>query len=130
MNDDVLEAPLRHVHKPLPHDSGAKHVQGSAEYIDDIGEPIGTLHIAVGGTPVAPRAAPPQSERGAHRARLGCRRDSGRHTFGLGFDLGMFIAWITKRPDTPRVVSRGRRRVVPFFRTGGDGHGRIGVGEL
>ena len=50
---DVLEAPLRHVHKPLPHDSGAKHVQGSAEYIDDIPEPIGTLHIAVGGTPVA-----------------------------------------------------------------------------
>jgi xanthine dehydrogenase large subunit len=50
---DVLEAPLRHVHKPLPHDSGAKHVQGSAEYIDDIPEPVGTLHIAVGGTPVA-----------------------------------------------------------------------------
>jgi xanthine dehydrogenase large subunit len=50
---DVLEAPLRHVHKPLPHDSGFKHVQGSAEYIDDIPEPIGTLHIAVGGTPVA-----------------------------------------------------------------------------
>ena len=33
-------------HKPLPHDSGAKHVQGSAEYIDDMPEPIGTLHIA------------------------------------------------------------------------------------
>ena len=49
----VLEAPLRHVYKPLPHDSGAKHVQGSAEYIDDMPEPIGTLHIAVGGTPVA-----------------------------------------------------------------------------
>ena len=28
-------------------------MQGSAEYIDDIPEPIGTLHIAVGGTPVA-----------------------------------------------------------------------------
>jgi xanthine dehydrogenase large subunit len=50
---DVIEAPLRHVHKPLPHDSGAKHVQGSAEYIDDIPEPVGTLHIAVGGTPLA-----------------------------------------------------------------------------
>jgi xanthine dehydrogenase large subunit len=50
---DVIEAPLRHIHKPLPHDSGAKHVQGSAEYIDDIPEPVGTLHIAVGGTPVA-----------------------------------------------------------------------------
>jgi xanthine dehydrogenase large subunit len=49
----MLEAPLRHVYKPLPHDSGAKHVQGNAEYIDDIPEPIGTLHVAVGGSPVA-----------------------------------------------------------------------------
>jgi xanthine dehydrogenase large subunit len=52
-NDAVLEAPLRHVYKPLPHDSGAKHVQGAAEYIDDIPEPIGTLHVAIGGAPVA-----------------------------------------------------------------------------
>ncbi len=51
--DAVLEAPPRHVYKPLPHDSGAKHVQGAAEYIDDIAEPVGTLHIAVGGSPVA-----------------------------------------------------------------------------
>ncbi len=53
LNDAVIEAPLRHVSKPLPHDSGAKHVQGTAEYIDDIPEPTGTLHIAVGGAPVA-----------------------------------------------------------------------------
>src|SRR5262249_56008138 len=52
-NSDVLETPLRHVYKPLPHDSGAKHVQGNAEYVDDIPERIGTLHVAVGGTPVA-----------------------------------------------------------------------------
>ena len=52
MNSDVLEAPQRHVHKRLPHDSGAKYVQSSAEYIDDIAEPIGTQHIAVGGPPV------------------------------------------------------------------------------
>ena len=52
-SDAVLEAPLRHVYKPLPHDSGAKHVQGAAEYIDDIPEPAGTLHLAVGGAPVA-----------------------------------------------------------------------------
>ena len=52
-SDAGLEAPLRHVYKPLPHDSGAKHVQGAAEYIDDITEPVGTLHIAVGGSPVA-----------------------------------------------------------------------------
>ena len=47
------DAVLRHVYKPLPHDSGAKHVQGSAEYIDDMPEPVGTMHIAVGGSPVA-----------------------------------------------------------------------------
>lgn len=39
---------LRHVRKPLPHDSGPKHVQGVAQYIDDIREPEGTLHIAIG----------------------------------------------------------------------------------
>jgi xanthine dehydrogenase large subunit len=49
----LIEAPLRHVYKAIPHDSGAKHVQGAAEYIDDIPEPVGTLHIAVGGTPTA-----------------------------------------------------------------------------
>jgi len=52
-NDAVLEAPLRHVYKALPHDSGAKHVQGAAEYIDDIPVPAGTLHVAVGGSPAA-----------------------------------------------------------------------------
>jgi xanthine dehydrogenase large subunit len=36
------------VHKPLPHDSARLHVQGAATYIDDIGEPAGTLHIAIG----------------------------------------------------------------------------------
>ena len=34
--------------KPLPHDSARLHVQGSAAYIDDIREPEGTLHLAVG----------------------------------------------------------------------------------
>jgi xanthine dehydrogenase large subunit len=43
----------RHVHKPLPHDSAAKHVQGTAVYIDDIPEPEGTLHVALGRAPVA-----------------------------------------------------------------------------
>jgi xanthine dehydrogenase large subunit len=52
-SETAIEAPLRHVHKALQHDSGAKHVQGSAEYIDDIVEPVGTLHIALGGSPVA-----------------------------------------------------------------------------
>jgi xanthine dehydrogenase large subunit len=36
------------VHKPLPHDSARRHVQGSATYVDDIREPEGTLHVAVG----------------------------------------------------------------------------------
>jgi xanthine dehydrogenase large subunit len=44
---------LRHIRKPLPHDSGVKHVQGSAQYIDDIREPEGTLHIAIGQSPKA-----------------------------------------------------------------------------
>src|SRR5271157_1997675 len=34
--------------KPLPHDSARLHVQGSAAYVDDIREPEGTLHLAVG----------------------------------------------------------------------------------
>jgi xanthine dehydrogenase large subunit len=33
---------------PLPHDSGALHVAGTATYIDDIREPDGTLHVAPG----------------------------------------------------------------------------------
>jgi xanthine dehydrogenase large subunit len=47
------EGELRHVHRALPHDSAAKHVQGAAEYIDDIREPEGTLHVAVGTAPKA-----------------------------------------------------------------------------
>lgn len=47
------EAPLRHVRQPLPHDSASKHVQGAAAYIDDMVEPAGTLHLAVGRSPAA-----------------------------------------------------------------------------
>ena len=80
-NDAVLEAPLRHVYKPLPHDSGAKHVQGAAEYIDDIPEPVGTLHVAVGGSPVARGThARRRSRRGAQRARRRRGHHRGRHT--------------------------------------------------
>jgi xanthine dehydrogenase large subunit len=49
----ALEQRLRHVYMPLPHDSGTKHVQGCADYVDDIAEPTGTLHVAVGGSPAA-----------------------------------------------------------------------------
>lgn len=36
------------VSKDLRHDSAAKHVTGSAEYCDDIPEPVGTLHAYLG----------------------------------------------------------------------------------
>ena len=39
---------FRIARRSIPHDSGPKHVQGSATYIDDILEPAGTLHVAPG----------------------------------------------------------------------------------
>ena len=36
------------VHKAHPHDSARLHVRGAAAYVDDIREPQGTLHIAIG----------------------------------------------------------------------------------
>ena len=50
---ETAETLLRHVHQALPHDSAFKHVQGSADYIDDLPEPDGTLHVAIGGSPAA-----------------------------------------------------------------------------
>jgi len=47
------ELRLRVVRRPLRHDSSPKHVAGSATFVDDIREPEGLLHIAVGGVPVA-----------------------------------------------------------------------------
>ncbi|TVR07823.1 MAG: xanthine dehydrogenase molybdopterin binding subunit [Salinarimonadaceae bacterium] len=44
---------LRHVRQALPHDSAVRHVQGAAQYIDDMLEPEGTLHIAIGMSPKA-----------------------------------------------------------------------------
>ena len=43
-----LETETAVVHKPHPHDSARMHVRGSAPYIDDIREPSGTLHVAIG----------------------------------------------------------------------------------
>src|SRR5262249_37356435 len=45
--------PLRVVGVPTRHDSAVRHVAGSALYVDDLREPAGTLHIAVGGAPAA-----------------------------------------------------------------------------
>jgi xanthine dehydrogenase large subunit len=47
------EVRLRVVGVPTRHDSAARHVAGSAVYVDDEREPAGTLHLAVGGAPVA-----------------------------------------------------------------------------
>jgi xanthine dehydrogenase large subunit len=46
------ELRLRVVRRAMRHDSAPKHVAGSASFIDDIREPEGLLHIAVGGAPV------------------------------------------------------------------------------
>jgi xanthine dehydrogenase large subunit len=42
---DTINGPM---HASLRHDSAHKHVTGSAEYIDDMPEPAGTLHAALG----------------------------------------------------------------------------------
>lgn len=41
------------VHRSTPHDSAAKHVDGSARYIDDLPEPPGLLHAALVPSPWA-----------------------------------------------------------------------------
>ena len=46
--DFVAPATASPLHAPRPHDSGPKHVAGAAEYIDDIVEPVGTLHAYLG----------------------------------------------------------------------------------
>ena len=38
---------------PLPHESAAKHVAGTAAYVDDLPEPPGTLHAALVVSPIA-----------------------------------------------------------------------------
>jgi len=43
------ERPIRGgVHEALPHDSAELHVAGEARYVDDLAEPAGTLHAALG----------------------------------------------------------------------------------
>jgi xanthine dehydrogenase large subunit len=49
LNDPVA----RYQGQALPHDSAERHVSGRALYIDDLPEPEGILHIALGGSPVA-----------------------------------------------------------------------------
>jgi xanthine dehydrogenase large subunit len=47
------ELRLRVVRRALRHDSSPKHVAGTATFVDDMREPEGLLHIAVGGAPIA-----------------------------------------------------------------------------
>jgi xanthine dehydrogenase large subunit len=46
--DKIGDGTTSVVHKPFIHDSARLHVQGAAPYIDDIREPVGTLHLALG----------------------------------------------------------------------------------
>ncbi len=48
LDPETIRAPLKSVRKSLPHDSAIKHVTGTAAYIDDIVEPVGTLHVVPG----------------------------------------------------------------------------------
>src|SRR5438477_10613445 len=48
-----IEPALRVVRTATMHDPGIRHVRGAAVYVDDIRQPEGTLHLAVGGAPVA-----------------------------------------------------------------------------
>ncbi|MEP1930373.1 MAG: xanthine dehydrogenase molybdopterin binding subunit [Roseibium sp.] len=48
LEQETIEIPLKHVRKSLPHDSAAKHVTGTATYIDDMPEAISTLHVVPG----------------------------------------------------------------------------------
>ncbi|OYX94680.1 MAG: xanthine dehydrogenase molybdopterin binding subunit, partial [Caulobacter sp. 35-67-4] len=53
MADSAATAPpmtdaFQGVHASLPHDSAARHVAGSAVYIDDLPEPAGMLHVHFG----------------------------------------------------------------------------------
>ncbi|WP_420349841.1 xanthine dehydrogenase molybdopterin binding subunit [Pelagibius sp.] len=50
MSDATIEGGVR---QPLRHDSGHKHVSGAAAYIDDLPEPQGLLHVALGLSTVA-----------------------------------------------------------------------------
>jgi xanthine dehydrogenase large subunit len=50
---DKPEHALSVVRKAIPHDSAALQVQGAAPYVDDLREPAGLLHVALGLSPKA-----------------------------------------------------------------------------
>jgi len=48
MNKHEAPIALASLHSATRHDSGPKHVTGTAEYIDDMIEPVGTMHAYLG----------------------------------------------------------------------------------
>ncbi|TYC53841.1 xanthine dehydrogenase molybdopterin binding subunit [Rhodobacterales bacterium] len=48
LDSSDMPGPMKHVRKALPHDSAEMHVMGTATYIDDMPEPVGTLHVVPG----------------------------------------------------------------------------------
>ncbi|KRA97333.1 aldehyde oxidase [Devosia sp. Root685] len=48
MNKHAARTSLAVMHTNTRHDSGPKHVTGTAEYIDDMIEPVGTMHAYLG----------------------------------------------------------------------------------
>ena len=94
MNKHADPINLAALHTATRHDSGPKHVTGTAEYIDDMAEPAGTLHaylalserahaeivsvdlgpVRAAPGPVAVRPAPPQA---VQRLGRGCLRGWG-----------------------------------------------------
>jgi len=50
---EALVSPEAVVGKSLPHESAHLHVSGAAPYTDDLPEPAGTLHAALGLSPIA-----------------------------------------------------------------------------
>jgi len=48
MNKHQAAIPLGVLHVGTRHDSGPKHVTGTAEYVDDMVEPVGTMHAYLG----------------------------------------------------------------------------------
>ena len=53
MNDAAKPVAASVIGAPIAHDSAALHAAGEAQYIDDLPEPRGTLHAALGLSPVA-----------------------------------------------------------------------------
>ena len=47
MKQDALQKP-GFVHVSKPHESAVKQVSGTADYTDDIAEPVGTMHVYLG----------------------------------------------------------------------------------